>query len=225
MIEVLTSYADNLPMKIQGSSKCQTVAPSIHLLLSAHSTDLALCWTTSKQSESFSISWWCQMILYTSPYKFIPTADVWYSSWLHIQEKPLVFYIIHIVSHWAVCRLCRLHLDHLNCAVSVVSFTGVQVAPDLVFNMTTKLAWLANFVAGEYCNVPLVISNILAMFPACNGKQEAEKVDFAKHPVPNSQSGKPILPFHNCTSLMSSLVCGSSSCGGFPWTSHMQVCN
>jgi hypothetical protein len=35
--------SDNLPMKIQGSSKCQTVAPSIHLLLSAHSTDLALC--------------------------------------------------------------------------------------------------------------------------------------------------------------------------------------
>lgn len=53
MIEVLTSYADNLPMKIQGSSECQTVAPSIHLLLSAHSTDLGLCLTTSKQSESF----------------------------------------------------------------------------------------------------------------------------------------------------------------------------
>lgn len=161
MIEVLTSYADHLPMKIQGSSECQTVAPSIHLLLSAHSTDLALCWTTSKQSEGFSVSWWCQMILYTSPYKSIPTADVWYSSWLHIQEKPLVFYIIHIVSHWAVCRLCRLHLDHLNFAWSVVSFTGVQAAPDLVFNMTTKLAWLANVVAGECCNVPLVISNLL----------------------------------------------------------------
>ncbi len=49
----------------------------------------------------------------------------------------------------------------------------VQPAPDLVFNMTTKLAWLANFVAGACCNVPFVISNILAMFPACNGKQEA----------------------------------------------------
>lgn len=119
------------------------------------------------------------MILHTSPYKSIPTADGWYSSWFHIQEKPRVFYIIHIVSHWAVCRLCTLHLNHLNFAVSVVSFTGVQAAPDLV-NMTTKLAWFPNFVAGACCNVPLVISNVLAMFPACNGKQEAGEVDFAK---------------------------------------------
>jgi hypothetical protein len=95
MIEVLTSYADNLPVKIQGSSECQTVAPSIDLLLWAHSTDLAWCWTTSKQSESFLISWLCQMILYTSPDKSIPTADVWHSSWFHIQENPRLLHNTH----------------------------------------------------------------------------------------------------------------------------------
>jgi hypothetical protein len=39
----------------------------------------------------------------------------------------------------------------------------------------------------------------------------AQEATQLAHPMPNSQSGKPILPFHNCTSLMSSLVCGSSS--------------
>jgi hypothetical protein len=57
------------------------------------------------------------------------------------------------------------------------------------------------------------------------GFAQEDSYTASTHPVPNSQSGKPILPFHNCTSLMSSLVCGSLSCGGFPWTSHMQVCN
>ncbi len=35
-------------------------------------------------------------------------------------------------------------------------------------------------MAGACFSVPLVISKVLAMFPACNGKQEAGEVDFAK---------------------------------------------
>ncbi len=96
MIEVLTSYADNLPMKIQGSSECQIVAPPIHLLLSAHSTDLALCWTTSKQSDSFSISWWCQMILYTLLLKVYPNCwCVAFKLILHPREPSCLLHNTH----------------------------------------------------------------------------------------------------------------------------------